>query len=44
MVRLAESEAVNEYGLQYINRLSDALFVFARSANRLDGATEERWK
>ncbi|MFO1247153.1 MAG: cob(I)yrinic acid a,c-diamide adenosyltransferase [Alphaproteobacteria bacterium] len=33
MVTLAESETINEAALRYINRLSDHLFVMARTAN-----------
>ena len=33
MTRLAETEAVSKPALQYINRLSDLLFVAARHAN-----------
>lgn len=33
MVTLAESETINEAALHYINRLSDHLFVMARTAN-----------
>lgn len=33
MVALADSEAINPAALQYINRLSDHLFVMARLAN-----------
>jgi cob(I)alamin adenosyltransferase len=29
--------------LAYLNRLSDALFVFARTANQAEGAAESRW-
>lgn len=41
VVALAESEEINDNALAYINRLSDALFVFARAVNSRDGASEE---
>jgi cob(I)alamin adenosyltransferase len=37
----AEDERVEEAALVYLNRLSDALFVFARAVNARDGAPEE---
>jgi cob(I)alamin adenosyltransferase len=40
-VALAESEGVDETLLVYLNRLSDALFVFARLVNARDGVPEE---
>jgi cob(I)alamin adenosyltransferase len=33
MTELATVEPVNEHAMQYINRLSDLLFVLARHAN-----------
>ncbi|MBN1447641.1 MAG: cob(I)yrinic acid a,c-diamide adenosyltransferase [Bacteroidetes bacterium] len=44
VVHLATVEDINEYDLQYINRLSDLLFVLARYANHLDGQQDVRWK
>ena len=41
---LAASESVNEYSLQYLNRLSDLLFVMARVLNRHAGRDEPLWK
>jgi cob(I)alamin adenosyltransferase len=41
VVALANDEAVNEEVVRYLNRLSDALFVFARLVNRRDGVREE---
>ncbi|MFC7154513.1 cob(I)yrinic acid a,c-diamide adenosyltransferase [Halomarina halobia] len=40
-VDLATDEPVNEHAITYLNRLSDALFVFARVVNKRDGETEE---
>jgi len=41
-VALADHEdEVNENAIAYLNRLSDALFVFARLANARDGVREE---
>lgn len=34
---------LNDNGLRYLNRLSDYLFVAARSLARADGATEPTW-
>lgn len=42
--QLARSEDVNEYSLQYLNRLSDLLFVIARVLNRHAGRDEPLWK
>ncbi|APW98292.1 ATP:cob(I)alamin adenosyltransferase [Halobiforma lacisalsi AJ5] len=40
-VALAENEEINELAVQYLNRLSDGLFTFARLVNQRDGETEE---
>ncbi|UPM43357.1 cob(I)yrinic acid a,c-diamide adenosyltransferase [Halocatena salina] len=40
-VALATNEPVNETAITYLNRLSDALFVFARVVNEREGITEE---
>ena len=42
--QLARSEAVNEYSLKYLNRLSDLLFVMARVLNRHAGRNEPLWQ
>ena len=42
MVTLAEKEKINEAALRYINRLSDHLFVMARTANA-DGMGDVLW-
>ncbi|WP_396611844.1 cob(I)yrinic acid a,c-diamide adenosyltransferase [Haloferax sp. S1W] len=41
VVALAGEEAVNESVVAYLNRLSDALFVYARLVNKRDGVPEE---
>jgi len=41
---LSESEAVNPLGLQYLNRLSDLLFVIARMLARREQGQEVLWK
>jgi cob(I)alamin adenosyltransferase len=40
-VDLASNEPINEQAVQYLNRLSDGLFTFARVVNQRDGQTEE---
>jgi cob(I)alamin adenosyltransferase len=40
-VGLATDEPVNEAAVTYLNRLSDALFVYARLVNKRDGVREE---
>jgi len=41
--QLARTETVNEYSLKYLNRLSDLLFVMARTLNRHAGHDEPLW-
>lgn len=43
-VRLSQSYEVNPSVLQYLNRLSDFLFMVARGINKIEGKTEDRWK
>jgi cob(I)alamin adenosyltransferase len=43
MVALAAVEPVNPSALQYINRLSDLLFVWARALARREGGREVMW-
>jgi len=43
VARLAEGEAVGEFVLPYLNRLSDALFVMARFENRERGVEDVLW-
>ncbi|SFR61679.1 cob(I)yrinic acid a,c-diamide adenosyltransferase [Halogeometricum limi] len=40
-VAFARDEPANEEAIRYLNRLSDALFVFARLVNQRDGVPEE---
>lgn len=41
--RLSQNETAPREGLQYLNRLSDLLFVLARVLNRAAGQTETLW-
>lgn len=43
VVSLAEQHAVNAPVLQFLNRLSDLLFVLARLLNRVSGGVDEQW-
>ncbi len=40
-VALAAEETINDVVIEYLNRLSDALFVLARVVNKRDGVPEE---
>ncbi|WP_435333449.1 cob(I)yrinic acid a,c-diamide adenosyltransferase [Haloarchaeobius sp. TZWWS8] len=40
-VGMAAEDAVNQEAIQYLNRLSDGLFVWARVVNKRDGVPEE---
>jgi cob(I)alamin adenosyltransferase len=42
-VTLARTGAVSTEAIVYLNRLSDLLFVMARSANARAGITEAPW-
>jgi cob(I)alamin adenosyltransferase len=44
LVRLHHAEPVSAEALQYLNRVSDLLFVMARAANRRAGAAETPWE
>ncbi|MEM0998512.1 MAG: cob(I)yrinic acid a,c-diamide adenosyltransferase [Bacteroidota bacterium] len=44
VVNLSERTAVDPLALQYLNRLSDWLFVFAREMSRATGSTEIVWR
>lgn len=44
IVALAEIEAVSQAGRQYVNRLSDLLFVLARHLNREAGRSDVLWQ
>lgn len=43
VVTLAESQATSNTVRQYLNRLSDLLFVMARVLNRAGGGSEHQW-
>ncbi|MBI3716934.1 MAG: cob(I)yrinic acid a,c-diamide adenosyltransferase [Betaproteobacteria bacterium] len=43
MVTMADTEDVSPLGLQYLNRLSDFLFILARQLNRAGGSTDVIW-
>ncbi|VTU12804.1 Cob(I)yrinic acid a,c-diamide adenosyltransferase [Variovorax sp. SRS16] len=44
VVALGADEALNDALRQYLNRLSDLLFVLARVLNRVDGGDDVYWK
>ena len=44
VVALGNAEAINDAPRQYLNRLSDLMFVLARVLNRLDGGDDVYWK
>jgi cob(I)alamin adenosyltransferase len=44
LVRLAREQSVPAEALHYLNRLSDALFVWSRWVNRALGQTETLWE
>lgn len=44
VITLARSEPVADAPRQYLNRLSDLLFVLARVLNRVDGGTDVLWQ
>ena len=44
MVALGRNEAVSPAALQYLNRLSDLLFIAARVINRAAGRPEPTWR
>lgn len=43
VLSLSKVEPINEWGLKYLNRLSDFLFVAARVLARAEGGTEVMW-
>jgi cob(I)alamin adenosyltransferase len=43
LVTLSRSDKVSDAALQYLNRLSDLLFVMARSINRSSGRSDVLW-
>jgi cob(I)alamin adenosyltransferase len=44
VVALAQQEAVSETGRQYLNRLSDLLFVLGRHLNKVAGGSDTLWQ
>jgi cob(I)alamin adenosyltransferase len=44
LAELSTEEAVNPVAQQYVNRLSDWLFVLARYANNNEGRSETEWR
>ncbi len=44
LVRLGERDPLSPYLTQYLNRLSDLLFVLARHLNRTAGRAEPTWR
>ncbi|MBA4006415.1 MAG: ATP:cob(I)alamin adenosyltransferase, partial [Delftia sp.] len=44
VVALEQGEAMRPAPRQYLNRLSDLLFVLARVLNRMDGGDDVYWK
>lgn len=44
IVALGQSEAINAAPRQYVNRLSDLLFVLARVLNRANGGSDVLWQ
>jgi cob(I)alamin adenosyltransferase len=44
VVALGNEEAIGEAPRQYLNRLSDLMFVIARVLNRLNGGDDAYWK
>jgi cob(I)alamin adenosyltransferase len=44
LVRLAAEQDIPGEALRYLNRLSDALFVWSRWANHLTGTPETLWE
>ena len=43
LVSLAAHEALGEFDIQFLNRLSDLFFVLARRANQLAGVNDVEW-
>jgi cob(I)alamin adenosyltransferase len=43
-IRLAQAQPVDELVIQYLNRLSDFLFVLSRNTGKDFGVTENPWK
>ena len=44
IVALANAETIHEHPRQYVNRLSDLLFVLSRVLNRYAGGSDVLWQ
>ncbi|MEM2855580.1 MAG: cob(I)yrinic acid a,c-diamide adenosyltransferase [Candidatus Nitrosocaldaceae archaeon] len=44
IVELAEKENINPFIIEYINRLSDLLFILARTVNKRRGINDTPWR
>jgi len=44
IVSVGKNEAINDHPRQYMNRLSDLLFVLSRVLNRVDGGSDVLWE
>jgi cob(I)alamin adenosyltransferase len=44
IVSVGKSEIINDHPRQYMNRLSDLLFVLSRVLNRVDGGSDVLWE
>ena len=44
VVTLGRNETINAAPRQYLNRLSDLMFVLARVLNRMNGGDDVYWK
>ena len=44
IVTLGKNEAINEHPRQYVNRLSDLMFVLSRVLNRFAGGSDVLWQ
>jgi cob(I)alamin adenosyltransferase len=44
IVTLGKNETINEHPRQYVNRLSDLMFVLSRVLNRFAGGTDVLWQ
>jgi cob(I)alamin adenosyltransferase len=43
-VALSKTETINAHPRQYVNRLSDLMFVLARVLNRFAGGSDVLWQ
>jgi cob(I)alamin adenosyltransferase len=44
IVTLGKTETINEHPRQYVNRLSDLMFVLSRVLNRFAGGSDVLWR